>query len=107
MTTEAVRKTNNRVKRDRVFPIVNVIILVLLCFITLYPVINTVAYSFNDGTDALRGGIGLWPRVFSTKSYTSILSDGDVYQAAFISAAIRSCERGERCGPPGADGVSP
>ena len=87
MTTEAVRKTNNRIKRDRVFPIVNVIILVLLCFITLYPVINTVAYSFNDGTDALRGGIGLWPRVFSTKSYTSILSDGDVYQAAFISAA--------------------
>ena len=87
MTTEAVRKTNNRVKRDRVFPIVNTIILVLLCFITLYPVINTVAYSFNDGTDALRGGIGLWPRVFSTKSYTSILSDGDVYQAAFISAA--------------------
>jgi putative aldouronate transport system permease protein len=56
-------------------------------FITLYPVINTVAYSFNDGTDALRGGIGLWPRVFSTKSYTSILSDSDVYQAAFISAA--------------------
>jgi putative aldouronate transport system permease protein len=87
MTTEAVRKTNNRIKRDRVFPIVNTIILVLLCFITLYPVINTVAYSFNDGTDALRGGIGLWPRVFSTKSYTSILSDGDVYQAAFISAA--------------------
>jgi putative aldouronate transport system permease protein len=46
-----------------------------------------VAYSFNDGTDALRGGIGLWPRVFSTKSYTSILSDNSVYQAAFISAS--------------------
>ena len=87
MTTATVRKNNNRIKRDRVFPIVNTIILVLLMFITLYPVINTVAYSFNDGTDALRGGIGLWPRVFSTKSYTSILSDGDVYQAAFISAA--------------------
>ena len=87
MTTATVRKNNNRIKRDRVFPIVNTIILILLMFITLYPVINTVAYSFNDGTDALRGGIGLWPRVFSTKSYTSILSDSNVYQAAFISAA--------------------
>lgn len=87
MTTATVRKNNNRIKRDRVFPIVNTIILILLMFVTLYPVINTVAYSFNDGTDALRGGIGLWPRVFSTKSYTSILSDGAVYQAAFISAA--------------------
>ena len=61
MTTATVRKNNNRINRDRVFPIVNTIILVLLMFITLYPVINTVAYSFNDGTDALRGGIGLRP----------------------------------------------
>ena len=86
MTTATI-KPKNRIKRDVVFPIVNTIILILLMFITLYPVLNTVAYSFNDGTDALRGGIGLWPRVFSTKSYTSILSDNSVYQAAFISAS--------------------
>ena len=87
MTTAVANKSKNRIKRDRVFPIVNTIILCLLMFLTLYPVINTVAYSFNDGTDALRGGIGLWPRIFSTKSYESILSDTAVYQAAFISAA--------------------
>ena len=88
MTTATItKKPKNRIKRDIAFPIVNTIILVLLMFITLYPVINTVAYSFNDGTDALRGGIGLWPRVFSTKSYTSILTDRAVYQAAFISAS--------------------
>ena len=87
MTTATVNAPRKRKHRDLAFPIVNTIILILLMFITLYPVINTVAYSFNDGTDALRGGIGLWPRIFSTKSYTSILSDSDVYQAAFISAA--------------------
>ncbi len=81
-----MKKNRNAIKRDRAFPIVNTIILCLLMFITLFPVINTVAYSFNDGSDALRGGIGLWPRVFSTKSYESILSDKAVYQAAFISA---------------------
>ncbi len=86
MTTAAMKKNRNAIKRDRAFPIVNTIILCLLMFITLFPVINTVAYSFNDGSDALRGGIGLWPRVFSTKSYESILSDKAVYQAAFISA---------------------
>ena len=85
MTTASIKHPKKQ--RDVVFPIVNTVILVILCFVTLYPVINTVAYSFNDGTDALRGGIGLWPRVFSTKSYTSILSDSSVYQAAFISAA--------------------
>ena len=76
-----------RKHHDRVFPVVNTIILCLLMFITLYPVINTVAYSLNDGTDALRGHIGLWPRVFSTQAYQSILSDNAVYQAAFISAS--------------------
>ena len=85
MTTASIKRPKKQ--RDVIFPIVNTVILVILCFVTLYPVINTVAYSFNDGTDALRGGIGLWPRVFSTKSYTSILSDSSVYQAAFISAA--------------------
>ncbi len=76
-----------KVRHDKVFPTVNAIFLILLMFITLYPVINTVAYSFNDGTDALRGNIGLWPRVFSLESYKSILSDKAVYQAAWISAS--------------------
>ncbi len=76
-----------KVRHGKVFPTVNAIFLILLMFITLYPVINTVAYSFNDGTDALRGNIGLWPRVFSLESYKSILSDKAVYQAAWISAS--------------------
>ncbi len=77
----------NKIRQDRVFPIVNTIILILVMFITLYPVLNTVAYSFNEGTDALRGNIGLWPRVFSLESYKSILSDKAVYKAAWISAS--------------------
>ena len=72
---------------DWVFPVVNGLFLILLMFVTLYPVINTVAYSFNDGTDAVRGGIGLWPRKFSLDSYKSILSDTSVYGAAWISAS--------------------
>ena len=63
----------NRIRHDRLFPAFNTIFLILLMFVTLYPVLNTVAYSFNDGTDALRGNIGLWPRVFSLESYKSIL----------------------------------
>ena len=84
MTTN-YQNTKVRKHYDVVFPIVNAIILIVLMFVTLYPVINTVAISFNDGTDALRGGIGLWPRVWSFKSYESLLSDPATYQAAWIS----------------------
>ena len=84
---KAAKAKSNKIHHDRVFPAVNAIFLILLMFVTLYPVLNTVAYSFNDGTDALRGNIGLWPRVFSLESYKSILSDKAVYQAAWISGS--------------------
>ena len=84
---KATNAKSNKIHHDRVFPAVNAIFLILLMFVTLYPVLNTVAYSFNDGTDALRGNIGLWPRVFSLESYKSILSDKAVYQAAWISGS--------------------
>lgn len=81
-------RITKRIKRgDIVFPVVNTLILCLLMFITLYPVLNTVAISFNDGTDALRGGITLWPRVFSTRAYQDIFNDPAIYRAFFISVS--------------------
>lgn len=74
-------------KRDVVFPIVNGVVLCILMFVTLFPVINTVAISFNDGIDAVRGGIGLWPRQFSMEAYKSLLSDKLTYNAFGISVA--------------------
>ena len=90
-----------RYERDLGFPTFNVILLLFLMFLTLYPVLNTVAYSFNDGTDAARGGIGIWPRQFSTDSYKQIgvvpesfsleglrkLFSNTIYKAAGVSAA--------------------
>jgi putative aldouronate transport system permease protein len=74
-------------RKRSVFPAVNAAVMILLMFITLYPVLNTVAISFNDGTDAVRGGIGLWPRVFSVKSYETIFSDEIIFNAFFITVA--------------------
>ena len=84
MTAVPVQKRPKK-RRDIVFPVVNTFILCLLMFITLYPVLNTVAYSFNDGMDALKGGIGIWPRVFSTQAYNELLQDSAVYKAFWIS----------------------
>lgn len=44
-------------KKNDIFPFINGIIMVLFVIVTLYPVLNTLAISLNDGTDALRGGI--------------------------------------------------
>ena len=84
--TAAVNK-RSKPRRDILFPVINAYILCVLMFITLYPVINTVAISFNDGTDALRGGIGLWPRQFSLKAYETLLTDEQIYTAFGISVS--------------------
>ena len=87
MTALPIMKKRKAKRRDVVFPVVNGIVLCVLMFITLFPVLNTVAISFNDGIDAVRGGIGLWPRVFSVEAYKSLLSDKLTYNAFGISVA--------------------
>ena len=70
---------------DKVFTIVNTVILTIFVIITLYPILNTLAISFNDGTDALRGGIYLWPRVFTWKYYQTIIHKQNLLTATEIS----------------------
>lgn len=70
-----------------IFDTINTILLISVCIITLYPFLNTIAISLNDSTDAVYGGIYLWPRVFSTKSYETILfRSSDIPHSAMISA---------------------
>lgn len=72
---------------DKVFVVCNTVFMILFVIITLYPVLNTLAVSFNDGTDALRGGIYLWPRKWTLKNYTTVLQKNNLVTGAFISVA--------------------
>lgn len=58
----------------------------LICFICLYPVWYTVVISFNDATDALRGGIHFWPRKWSLESYRTVFQDSTIMRAFLITA---------------------
>ena len=70
---------------DKIFSVIVVLFLASFVIITLYPVINTVALSFNDGIDAVRGGIYLWPRKFSMKNYKTVLDMQNIWTGAKIT----------------------
>ncbi|MCR5656273.1 MAG: carbohydrate ABC transporter permease [Butyrivibrio sp.] len=70
---------------DTIFGIFVVVFLFLFVVITLYPVLNTVALSFNDGIDAVRGGIYLWPRKFSLKNYQTVFAMQNIWTGAKIT----------------------
>jgi len=72
---------------DKVFRILNTVFMILFVVVTLYPVLNTLAVSLNDGTDALRGGIYLWPRKFTWQNYKTVLQKDNLLTGAYISVA--------------------
>jgi len=63
------------------------ICLIFLVVVTLYPFLNTLAVSFNDAMDSSRGGITLWPRVFTLYNYQTLLTRSQIYHATLVSAA--------------------
>lgn len=77
----------NKPISDKVFGAIVIIFLASFVVITLYPVINTVALSFNDGIDAVRGGIYLWPRKFSMKNYRTVFGMQNIWTGAKITVA--------------------
>ncbi|MCQ2482958.1 MAG: carbohydrate ABC transporter permease [Clostridia bacterium] len=87
MNYDAVKRKKKMATSDLVFTICNTIFLVLFAVVTLYPVINTVAYSFNDGADSIRGGIHLIPRKFSVKAYQTVFNKDGIITGAKITVA--------------------
>ena len=69
---------------DVAFNTFNAIVMIFLIVSTLYPFLNTLAVSFNDGTDALRGGIRLWPRMFTWQNYKTVFVGGTIFRSFFI-----------------------
>ncbi len=72
---------------DTVFYIFNFLILGFVVLVTVYPFLNTIAVSFNDGFDALKGGIKIWPRIWSLQNYKSLFTNDRIFNAFKISVS--------------------
>ena len=69
------------------FDVIKWIILILFVIITLYPVLNTLAVSFNDGLDTIRGGIYLLPRKFTWQNYQTVLRKDSLKIATVVTVS--------------------
>lgn len=71
---------------DRVFDTFNLLFMLGLIVVMLYPFANTIAVSLNESLDTIRGGIGIWPREFTVANFRAVLSRVEIYDAAIVSA---------------------
>lgn len=72
---------------DVIFGCFNGLFMIFLVIVTLYPFINTLAVSFNEGLDSIKGGIYLWPRKFTLQNYISVFVSGTIINSFLISVA--------------------
>lgn len=65
------------------------IIMSFVVVVTLYPFLNVLAISFNDSYDTVKGGIYIWPRMFTMQNYITIFTSANLNlgEAAFVSVA--------------------
>jgi putative aldouronate transport system permease protein len=79
--------TKRQTASDAVFDVVNNVIMLCICFITLYPIWYVIVNAFNDGSDAMRGGIYWWPRQFSLESFRAVFNSSGIMIAMGVTVA--------------------
>ena len=87
VTTKRRKSRKKTSVADKVFVTLNTLFMIMFVIITLYPVLNTLAISLNDGTEALRVGIYLQPRKFTWKNYITVLQKDNLIMGAYITVA--------------------
>lgn len=70
-----------------IFDVIIYLTLAFVVLITVYPFWNTLALSFNDGLDSLKGGIKLIPRKFTLRNYTNLFETDYIFKAGLISVS--------------------
>lgn len=82
------KKISNKIRKsngEKAFDLINIIFMVLVCFVTIYPIWYTIVLSFNDGTDALKGGIFWLPRKWTTDNYLAVFKNPGIVTAYVVT----------------------
>lgn len=77
-----------RSRAEKVFGVINVILLVLLAVVCAAPILNTLAVSLSNSAEVAAGKVLFWPKKFTLDAYEFILT-----RSAFFDSFIVTIER--------------
>lgn len=80
-------KRNRRTTSEYIFDNVNILIMLFICGITVYPIWYVLVNSLNDGVDAMRGGIYWWPREFTFANYKAVFETPGIVTSFGVTIA--------------------
>ncbi|MBO5060890.1 MAG: carbohydrate ABC transporter permease [Clostridia bacterium] len=76
---------NDKSTAYRIGSTINFVVMAIVCIAMLYPFIYILALSFNDGMDAMKGGIYFFPRKFTLDNYKEAFKNEELVNAFTIS----------------------
>ena len=81
-----------RTKGQKIFNVINYILIIVVCLSCFLPLLNTLAVSFSAPSYVASGAVYFWPKGFTTQSYEFAISNGK-FLRAFMVTVVR-CLRG-------------
>ena len=73
---------------ERAFNVFNIILMIFISVIMLFPYLNQIAISFNDGMDTSFGGLTIFPRKFTLANYQAIFNNDSIVRATALTVSI-------------------
>lgn len=68
----------DRSREDRIFDSINVLLLVLITIIVLYPLLFVLSASVSDPAIVVKGQLWLWPKGFNLDGYERVFQNNDI-----------------------------
>ncbi|MDO8685752.1 MAG: carbohydrate ABC transporter permease [Clostridiales bacterium] len=70
---------------QKIFNVFNMIGMLCFAILCIYPFIYVLALSFNDGMDAMKGGVYFYPRMFTLENYLTVFQEKRILGSTVIS----------------------
>jgi len=85
-------KSANKIKHkkplgDRLLMIAVYVTMVVVIVVTMYPFLNSLAISLNSADDTAKGGVTIYPRLFTFENYRTIFKNDLVFSGYTITIA--------------------
>lgn len=74
------RQKTRKINTDKIFDIVNIVVMVLIIFIMIYPIYFVIIASFSEPVYVATGKVTLWIKGFSLDSYKEVFSDNSIWR---------------------------
>lgn len=79
---------SRRTRGEKVFAVFNYTLLTLLCVMMVYPYLRSIAVSFSDKYEVVRGSVGIIPKGFNIDSYRYIFTNKLFWTALRITLIV-------------------